>query len=40
MGLTLEQVIEQYKTMIPDFDGFLAGLPATHRQKFRDLYGV
>ncbi|KAF1980512.1 ARM repeat-containing protein [Bimuria novae-zelandiae CBS 107.79] len=37
---TFQKVLEQYKTMIPDFDGFLAGLPAPHRQKFRDLYGI
>ncbi|KAJ4360082.1 uncharacterized protein N0V89_000641 [Didymosphaeria variabile] len=37
---TFQKVIETYKAMIPDFDAFLAGLPAQHRQKFRDLYGV
>ncbi|PVH96688.1 ARM repeat-containing protein [Periconia macrospinosa] len=35
---TFQQVIQQYKGMIPDFDGFLNTLP--QRGKFQDLYGV
>ncbi|CAI6336349.1 unnamed protein product [Periconia digitata] len=35
---TFQQVIEQYKGMIPDFDGFLQNLP--QRGKFQALYGV
>lgn len=32
------QVIQQYKGMIPDFDGFLQNLP--QRGTFRDMYGA
>jgi transportin-1 len=34
------QIIQQYKTMIPDFDGFLGSLPEGQRVLFRELYGV
>lgn len=34
------QVVETYKTMIPDFDGFLAALPADQQRKIRALYSV
>ncbi|KAF1954713.1 transportin-2 [Byssothecium circinans] len=35
---TFQKVIQQYKGMIPDFDGFLQNLP--QRGKFHELYGV
>ncbi|KAF1998354.1 ARM repeat-containing protein [Amniculicola lignicola CBS 123094] len=37
---TFQRVVEQYKTMIPDFDGFLASLPPQTRATLRELYGV
>ncbi|KAF2266447.1 ARM repeat-containing protein [Lojkania enalia] len=37
---TFQQVIQQYKRMIPDFDGFLNNLPRDKLSSFRDLYGV
>lgn len=33
-------VIETYKPMIPDFNGFLGALPPDQRAKFRELYSV
>lgn len=35
-----QEVIQQYKTMIPDFDGFLRNLPPAEQTKFRELYGA
>ncbi|KAF2749495.1 ARM repeat-containing protein [Sporormia fimetaria CBS 119925] len=35
---TFQKVIELYKTMIPDFDGFLNNLPPPDVARFRDLY--
>ncbi|KAF2641987.1 ARM repeat-containing protein [Massarina eburnea CBS 473.64] len=35
---TFQQVVEQYKGMIPDFEAFLSRLP--QRGSFRELYGV
>ncbi|KAH7128429.1 armadillo-type protein [Dendryphion nanum] len=37
---TFQKVIQQYKTMIPDFDGFLRNLSPVEQTKFRDLYGA
>ncbi|KAH7389795.1 armadillo-type protein [Pyrenochaeta sp. MPI-SDFR-AT-0127] len=37
---TFQKVIEQYKGMISNFDGFLGGLPADQQEKFRKLYSV
>ncbi|ORY16360.1 armadillo-type protein [Clohesyomyces aquaticus] len=37
---TFQQVIQQYKTMIPNFDAFLGNLPPDHRANFRALYGI
>ena len=34
------QIIQQYKTMISDFDSFLNGLPGDQQATFRELYGV
>jgi transportin-1 len=34
------QVIEKYKTMIPNFDAFLGGLPPDQQAKFRKEYSV
>jgi transportin-1 len=36
----MSQVIQKYKSMIPDFDAFLNGLPAEQRNRFRELYSV
>jgi hypothetical protein len=37
--LKLRQVIQQYKGMIQDFDGFLKNLPPLEQTKFHELYG-
>ncbi|KAF2683568.1 ARM repeat-containing protein [Lentithecium fluviatile CBS 122367] len=37
---TFQQVLEQYKRMIPDLNGFLANLSAQERAKFQQLYGI
>ncbi|KAF2715650.1 ARM repeat-containing protein [Pleomassaria siparia CBS 279.74] len=37
---TFQQVLETYKRMIPDFDGFLGNLPSERQARFRELYGV
>ncbi|KAF2194481.1 ARM repeat-containing protein [Zopfia rhizophila CBS 207.26] len=37
---TFQQVVEQYKSMIPDFDGFLHNLPPESETNFRELYGL
>jgi transportin-1 len=34
------QVIQLYKSMIPNFDAFLGGLPADQQARFRELYSV
>ncbi|KAF2033997.1 ARM repeat-containing protein [Setomelanomma holmii] len=34
------KVIQTYKGMISDFDGFLGGLPADQQARFRELYSV
>lgn len=34
------QVIQQYKSMIPNFDAFLGGLPAEQQASLRELYSV
>jgi hypothetical protein len=34
------QVIQTYKAMIQDFDGFIGNLPAVEQARFRELYGV
>ena len=36
----LYKIIQQYKSMISDFDGFLNGLPGEQQATFRELYGV
>ncbi|KNG45642.1 ARM repeat-containing protein [Stemphylium lycopersici] len=37
---TFQKVIVQYKSMIPNFDAFLGGLPAEQQARFRELYSV
>ncbi|CAO2652383.1 Nn.00g006660.m01.CDS01 [Neocucurbitaria sp. VM-36] len=37
-GETFQKVIEQYKSMISNFDGFLGGLPADQQANLRELY--
>ncbi|EFQ92692.1 hypothetical protein PTNB73_05255 [Pyrenophora teres f. teres] len=37
---TFQKVIQQYKGMIGNFDGFIGGLPADQQARFRDLYSV
>jgi hypothetical protein len=37
---TFQKVIQQYKTMIGNFDAFLGGLPADQQARFRELYSV
>ncbi|KAF2874044.1 transportin-2 [Massariosphaeria phaeospora] len=39
-GETFQQVVQQYKGMIPDFDSFLGNLDPTQRARLRELYGV
>jgi transportin-1 len=34
------QVIEKYKSMIPNFDAFLGGLPPDQQARFRKEYSV
>lgn len=36
----ISQIIQQYKSMIPDFDSFLNGLPGDQQATFRELYNV
>jgi transportin-1 len=40
MNVNLQQVIETYKGMISNFEGFLGGLPADQQARFRELYSV
>ncbi|KAF2011137.1 ARM repeat-containing protein [Aaosphaeria arxii CBS 175.79] len=35
-----QKVLQQYKSMIPDFNSFLGNLPADEQRNFRDLYGL
>ncbi|KAF1947427.1 ARM repeat-containing protein [Clathrospora elynae] len=37
---TFQKVIQQYKSMIPNFDAFLGGLPADQQARFRELYSI
>jgi len=37
---SFKQIIQQYKSMISDFDNFLNGLPADQQATFRELYSV
>jgi transportin-1 len=36
----VNQVIQQYRSMIPNFDAFIGGLPADQPARFRELYRV
>ncbi|KAF1844218.1 ARM repeat-containing protein [Cucurbitaria berberidis CBS 394.84] len=39
-GETFQKVIQQYKSMISNFDAFLGGLPADQQANLRELYSV
>ena len=36
----MTQIIQQYKSMISDFDSFLNALPSDQQARFRELYSV